>query len=134
MTVLLDSVLLIDHFNGVREATTYLREMQGESSISVMTRAEVLSGFDAGQAAVALPLLDRFPMLPIERDAADLAARLRREERWRLPDAFQAALAKLHGLKLATRNTRDFPPERYDFVVVPYRIQLRLVDRAQGSQ
>ena len=122
MTVLLDSVLLIDHFNGVREATTYLREMQSESSISVITRAEVLSGFDAAQAAAALPLLDRFPMLPIERDAADLAARLRREERWRLPDAFQAALAKLHGLKLSTSNTRDFPPERYDFVVVPYRI------------
>ena len=122
MTVLLDSVLLIDHFNGVREATTYLREMQGESSISAITRAEVLSGFDAAQAAVAIPLLDRFPMLPIERDAADLTARLRREERWRLADAFQAALAKLHGLKLSTRNTRDFPPERYDFVVVPYRI------------
>ena len=122
MTVLLDSVLLIDHFNGVREATAYLREMQGESSISVITRAELLTGFDAAQAAAALPLLDRFPLLPIERDAADLAARLRREERWRLPDAFQAALAKLHGLKLSIRGTRDFPPERYDFVVVPYRI------------
>ena len=39
-----------------------------------------------------------------------------------VPDAFQAALAQLHGLKLATRNHRDFPPDRFSFVVVPYTL------------
>jgi predicted nucleic acid-binding protein len=51
---------------------------------------------------------------------ADLAARLRREHRWKMPDALQASLAHYHGLSLVTRNTRDFPPDRHPFVVVPY--------------
>jgi predicted nucleic acid-binding protein len=120
--VLLDSVVLIDHFNGVRAATSYLKEIEGDAWVSVITRAEVLCGFDTAAAELALRLLDRFPTLPIDRDAADLAATLRRTHRWRLPDAFQAALAQLHGLKLATRNVRDFPPDRFDFVAVPYRL------------
>ncbi|MEK7404342.1 MAG: PIN domain-containing protein [Acidobacteriota bacterium] len=57
-----------------------------------------------------------------DREAADLAASLRRKYRWRLPDAFQAALAQLHGLKLATRNVRDFPPKQFDFVEAPYTL------------
>jgi hypothetical protein len=123
--VLLDSVVLIDHFNGLRAATSYLQEVQGEACISVITRAEVLCGFDAAAAELALRLLDRFPLLPIERQTADLAATLRRNHGWRLPDAFQAALAQLHNLKLATRNLRDFPPERFEFVVVPYKVTVR---------
>jgi hypothetical protein len=122
MKILLDSVILIDHFNGIQAASNYLRQTQGEGAISVITRAEVLCGFDAGPADLAKRLLDRFVTLPVEREAADLAAQLRRSHRWRLPDAFQAALAQLHGLKLATRNVRDFPPERFGFVVVPYKM------------
>jgi predicted nucleic acid-binding protein len=120
--VLVDSVLLIDHFNGVPLATSYLKEIQAEACISVISRAEVLCGFDTAAAALALRLLDRFPTLPIDREAADLAATLHRNYRWRLPDAFQAALAQLHGLKLATRNVRDFPPKKFDFVEVPYTL------------
>ncbi len=116
MSVLLDSVILIDHLNGVSSATEYLRKTKG-ASISVITRAEVLSGSAIEPAAA---LLDFYPTLPITQQAADVAAELRRKHRWRLPDAFQAALAQMHDLKLATRNTRDFPPERYKFVIVPY--------------
>jgi hypothetical protein len=36
-------------------------------------------------------------------------------------DALQAAAARQHGLRLATRNTKDFPPERFAFVHVPYK-------------
>ena len=61
-------------------------------------------------------------MLGIDTEVADLAAALRRANRWKLPDAFQAALARRHGLKLATRNVRDFPPERFDFVEAPYSL------------
>jgi predicted nucleic acid-binding protein len=43
-------------------------------------------------------------------------------ERSPLPDALQAAAAVHHGLMLATRNTKDFPPRRFDFVVVPYTV------------
>ena len=56
----------------------------------------------------------------ITKEVADLAAVLRRQHRWKLPDAFQAALAQTHKLRLATRNTRDFPAEKFAFVSVPY--------------
>jgi predicted nucleic acid-binding protein len=117
---LLDSVILIDHFNGRPEATDCLAWMAAESALSVITRAEVMAGFEEGPAEVASILLDRFPTLGIDLAVADLAARLRREHRWKMPDALQAALARYHGLSLVTRNTRDFPPDRYPFVVVPY--------------
>jgi predicted nucleic acid-binding protein len=122
MSVLLDSVILIDHLNGVSAATEYLRKLKG-ASISVVTRAEVLSGPTANRTTDAAELLDVYPTLPIAQEHADIAAELRRKYRWKLADAFQAALAQVHGLRLATRNTRDFPPERHKFVIVPYRLE-----------
>src|SRR5436190_14590851 len=121
-TVLIDSVIMIDHFNGVQAATEYLLQMQGKLAISVITRAEVLTGFESKERQLARRLLDRFPTLIIDRTVADLAATLRRQNRWKMPDALQAALAKHHKLKLATRDTDDFPPKRYRFVTVPYTI------------
>lgn len=67
-------------------------------------------------------LLDRFGLVTIERHVADLAAQLRREHSWKLPDAFQAAAACVHSMKLATRNTRDFSPKRHQFVEIPYTL------------
>lgn len=120
--LLLDSVILIDHFRGVGEATAFLVEFGRRSAVSVITRAEVLAGFEPRHLPLALGLLDRFPTFGIETPVADLAAQLRREHRWKMPDAFQAALARYHALRLATRNTRDFPPKRHPWVVVPYEI------------
>jgi predicted nucleic acid-binding protein len=117
---LIDSVILIDHFNGREEATRCLAGIAREAALSVITRAEVLAGFDSSGTAAALGLLDRFPTLIIDRPVADLAARLRREHRWKMPDALQAALANYHSLGLVTRNTRDFPPDRHSFVIQPY--------------
>ena len=120
MKVLLDSVILIDHFNGRPEATEYLRREHANAAISVITWAEVMTGFDAVGALQAKSVLELFPVLPLTKEAADLAARLRREHRWKIPDAFQAALAQIHKLQLATRNVKDFPPENFAFVTVPY--------------
>ena len=119
---LLDSVILIDHFNSIPEATAYIAKMQGELAISVITRAEVLVGFAPEDVLTATQLLDCFPTLIIDQPIADLAAHLRREHRWKLPDALQAAVAQHHGLSLVTRNTQDFPPRRHSFVIVPYTL------------
>ncbi len=120
--VLLDSVILIDHFNGIEDATDYLRDVGDRAAVSAITRAEVLTGFSSADEVLAARLLDRFRLVSIGQDIADLAARLRREQSWKLPDALQAAAARHHDLLLVTRNTRDFPPERYEFVRVPYRL------------
>jgi hypothetical protein len=119
LSVLLDSVILIDHLNGIAAATRYLGSLK-EASISVITRAEVLAGVGDSEAAAVKEWLDRYPTLPIDRATGDLAAELRRRYKWKLPDALQAAVAQRHGLRLATRNTKDFPARRFGFVVVPY--------------
>jgi len=120
--VLLDSVIVIDHLNGVDQATAYIRSALDRASISAITRAEVLAGFEPAAASVVRQLLDRFRLIVIDAAVADLAAELRREHRWRLPDALQVAAACVHSLKLATRNTRDFDPNVHAFVEVPYSL------------
>lgn len=120
--VVLDSVILIDHFNAIDAASAYLERVGARAAITAITRAEVLTGFAATDAPVARALLDHFRLIRIDAPVADLAAQLRREHKWKLPDALQAAAARAHGLSLATRNTRDFPPERFPFVEVPYSL------------
>ena len=118
--ILLDSVILIDHFNGKPGARLYLTQVWKECFTSAITRAEVLAGFDLNGREAAINFLDQFPVINIDAKIADFAAELRRLHRWKLPDAIQAAVALSENMQLATRNTKDFPPEVHAFVVVPY--------------
>jgi predicted nucleic acid-binding protein len=118
--ILLDSVILIDHFNQVYQATAYLKQVRDIAAISVITRAEVLTGFDPASRIIAADFLDFFPAFEIDKNIADLGAKLRYDYKWKLPDALQAAVATYYNLKLATRNSKDFPPKKYAFVSVPY--------------
>lgn len=120
---LLNSVIVIDHFNGIPAATAFLSEHGTECALSVITRAETLAGFDDQSEPIARELLDHFTTLPMTIDIADQAARLRRTERWELPDAIQAAIAVQHELTLVTRNTKDFQPGgNRPSVLVPYQV------------
>jgi predicted nucleic acid-binding protein len=124
LETLLDSVILIDHFNNKRKATRFISELDpNRVAISVITRAEILVGFEDGkEREKAKFLLDQYTLLNIDREIADSAAELGRKFGWKLPDAFQAALAIHHRLKLATRNTKDFNPRKHTFVEIPYRL------------
>lgn len=119
---LLDSVILIDHFNGRPEATQFLLENSESAAISVITRAEVLTGFDPVGEVQAKAFLNLFLTHHLTEEDADLAASLRREHRWKLPDALQAAVAINRQLTLATRNSKDFDPVHHTFVSIPYRL------------
>jgi predicted nucleic acid-binding protein len=120
LALLVDSVILIDHLAGLWQATEFINRNRYQISISVITRAEVLAGFDPAISPLPARLLDFFPTLGIDRDTADAAAALRRAHGLKLPDAFQAALALQHHLSLATRDTRHLSPDRFPFVTVPY--------------
>ena len=124
LEMLLDSVILIDHFNDKKKATHFISQLDpNRAAISVITRAEILVGFDAGEELEkAKFLLDQYTLLGIDKEIADKAAELRRKFGWQLPDAFQAALAVNYRLKLATRNTKDFNPRKHAFVKIPYRL------------
>jgi predicted nucleic acid-binding protein len=120
---LLDSVVLIDHLRGSEAAVKWLAKLRREAVISVVTRAEVLSGGSGEEAQAARELCDTFECLPLARDDATLAAELRRKNRWKLPDALQAALAKKNGLRLVTRDAHGFDEKRHPFVFCPYRLR-----------
>ena len=120
---LLDSVIIIDHLNGIDKATHFILNLDPrQTAISVISRAEILTGVPENSQANIIHLLDQYALLIIDKTIADLAANLRRKYSWKLPDAFQAALAKYHKVKLSTRNTKDFPPQKHDFVEIPYAL------------
>lgn len=118
---LIDSVIIIDHLNGIEAASRFILELDPQqTAISVITRAEILTGLDQDEQPKVTQLLDQYQLFIIDKPIADLAAGLRRKHGWKLPDAFQAAMAKYHKTKLTTRNTKDFDPEKIDFVEIPY--------------
>lgn len=123
MILLVDSVILIDHFNGIQAATDFFSRHQKALAISLITRAEVLSGFKIKRHfALAQLFLQEFTQLPLTAEDVDLAAELRQTTRLKLPDAIQAAIAINNNMKLITRNTKDFDPKKFHFVEIPYRI------------
>jgi predicted nucleic acid-binding protein len=118
---LVDSNILIDHLNGEKKATHWLAQLKpDEASISVITRAEVLIRAQYDDAVASW--LDEYHCLSIDSETADLAARLRREWKWKLPDAFQAALCEQHNLILVTRDIKDFGKSPDLRVKMPYKV------------
>ena len=120
---LLDSVILIDHFNNIPEATKFIASLDPDrTAISVISYAEILAGFDDEGVKWAKPLLNHYEILTIDSSVAEKAAELRRRYSWKLPDAFQAALAIHYRVKLSTRNIKDFDPVKHPFVEIPYKL------------
>ena len=120
---LLDSVILIDHLNDIDQATTFILSLDPErTAISVITRAEILVGIEESEEALVKAFLDQYYLLGIDKEIADLAATLRRNHRWKLPDAFQAAISISNNIKLTTRNTKDFDPTKHSFIEIPYSL------------
>ena len=120
---LLDSVILIDHFNNISVASTFVASLNpAETAISVISYAEILVGFDEEAAEKAKALMAHYELLNIDKAIVEKAAALRRRYGWKLPDAFQAALALFHHLRLSTRNTKDFDSQKHSFVEIPYEL------------
>ena len=117
----LDSVILIDHLNAIDVASEYIQSLDPEeTAISVITYAEIMVGIEKADKAIVKSLLYQFTIFPIDIGIAGIAADLRQQYGWKLPDAFQAAIAVHHNIRLITRNTKDFSPETHSFVEIPY--------------
>ena len=119
---LLDSTILIDHLNGISQATEWLSDLKpDEAVISVITRAEVLvRAGDRWEEVMAI--LDEYDCLPIGPDEADIATGIRNLANVKLPDAFQAALAKSEELIFITRDAHDFRKITDLEVKIPYKL------------
>lgn len=118
---LFDSNIVIDALNGIEAGRDELRAAR-EPSISVVSWIEVLAGCPTAEAEVqARALLSSMSVLALTDAVAEDAVRIRRTTRLRLPDAVILATARVHGLTLSTRNTKDFGAG-LDGVRVPYRL------------
>lgn len=104
--ILVDTDLFVDHLRGSHE----LKPSKHRLHYSVITRAELFAGNTATNLVSIL--LSPFREIPVDRDVAERAGRIRRESGIRMPDALIAATAIEHGLGLATRNRADFDKVR----------------------
>ena len=102
--LLLDTDVFIDHLRGAAA----IEAARHRIHYSVITRAELFAGSTA--TALAAQVLGPFRELPVDRQVAERAGRVKRDHGLRLPDALIAATALEHGLQLSTRNRRDFAP------------------------
>lgn len=99
--LLLDTDVCIDHLRGHRR----FRPGSDRLSYSVVTLAELFAG---GNEREVVELLSSIEEIPVDRDIAARAGRVRRRAGLRLPDAMIAATALERRLTLVTRNQRDF--------------------------
>ena len=122
MRMLLDSNIIIDHLNNIKEATEFLANNYDNIYISVITRAEVLSGCNKKSINKVKRLLNKFPTLSMTSNDADHTAELREKHKLKLPDAIQIAIAENNNLTLVTRDTKDFTKKNIKNLLVPYKI------------
>ena len=121
MADLFDSNIVIDALKGIPEALTTIGSEE-RPSISVVTRIEVLAGCpDETSMNFARSLLATFRVFGLTPAIEAEAVNVRRTARVKLPDAIILATARVHGLTLATRNTKDFSPDDPG-VRIPYEL------------
>jgi len=99
--LLVDTNVCIDHLEGVKRLPR-----RGRLAYSVITRAELLAGGQAHEAAVRR-LLAGMDEVIVDRRVADRAGELRRVG-LRMPDALIAATGLVHQMTVLTRNLADF--------------------------
>jgi predicted nucleic acid-binding protein len=113
-----DTNILIDFLHSHPAARREL-SLYEERAISVVTWMEVLVG--AADEDVSRDFLSRFELLGVSDAVAEMAVKLRRVHRMKLPDAIIWATAKTQAALLVTRNTKDFPLDDPG-VRVPYSL------------
>ena len=122
MATLFDSNIVIDVLKGIRAAEDEIALSDERPAISIITRIEVLTGCADGDAfTAARALLSKFTVLGLSPAVEEQTIAIRRTTRLKLPDAIILATARVHGLTLSTRNTKDFP-EDDPAIRVPYRL------------
>lgn len=122
MNLLLDSVILIDHFNGIDAATHYLATHHADAAISVITRAEVLAGFEEAEVRKPAQFLDSFATLGIDQATADLAASLLRNTRLEASRRFPGSAGTTSFSEARYPQRKRLPARRFPFVLIPYRL------------
>ena len=113
-SVVIDTDILIHFLRGNEAAQPFLRSIAGGATpcCSVITVAEIHAGMRAAEKKATQELLDSLVILPVTREVAEVAGRLKqttRQLRLELDDCLIAATVLTEGATLATGNRRHYP-------------------------
>lgn len=100
---LVDTDVFVDHLRSAQRIPV----PPLDSAYSTITRAELYAGRGTDEGRVDL-LLGVFEEVPVSREIAEEAGRIRRTVGIAMPDALIAATALTNRCVLVTRNARDF--------------------------
>jgi hypothetical protein len=126
--ILVDTDVLIANLRGVDAARDWLRDTRartGRLAVSVVTNAEIIGGMRSPERREVTRLLNSLRPLPVTDMIAHRAGELRRHYRLShaaigVVDYLIAATAQVHGLELATLNTKHFP--MFDDLEPPFQL------------
>lgn len=126
--ILVDTDVLIANLRGIDAARDWLRAARlqaGRLAVSVVTNAEIVGGMRSAERREVTRLLNSLRPLPVTDIIAYRAGELRRRYRRShaaigLVDYLIAATAQVHGLELATLNSRHFP--MFDDLKPPFQL------------
>ncbi len=120
VSAVFDTNILIDYLNGIEQAKSEL-DLYANKAISAITWMEVMVGATPETEAILRGFLNNFTNLPINVPVANLAVKLRRQHKIKLPDAIVWATAQAHSCILVTRNSKDFSASEPG-IRIPYHI------------
>lgn len=110
---LVDTDVLIDFLRGYAPAVEWMRELQNQPLVSVITIAELRAGMRAGEERALETLFDASVVIPVDAEIAGRAGDLRREfgpsHGTGLADALIAASSIMNKARLATLNVKHYP-------------------------
>lgn len=116
--MIFDSCILIDVLNNIASAR-HIIATTPTRKVSVVTRIELLTGRDRGEADRGRRLLQGFDEIAVDTAIAEIAAMLRTQWRLKTPDAIVAATAQATGMGLLTR---DAGLARLPGVILAYKL------------
>ena len=122
---LIDSDVLIDYLRGVKKAYSFLlkENFKGKLWISVINVMEIYSGKDTKspkKEKIINEFLNSFKIIPINKEIAITAGKIRRDYQKPFADAIVAASALAYNLFLVTRNKKHFVKIKNLKVISPY--------------
>lgn len=121
MIAVFDTNIIIDALNGLSEADAEYA-LYERVLISRITWMEVLVGAQEDDTQLRDFIETHFEIIPLDLEVAEVAVRLRRTHRIRLPDAIIWATAQARHAVLVSRNTKDFNRD-WDGIRIPYEVE-----------
>ena len=121
MRAVFDTTMLIDYLNSSPEAAIELDKFDTHI-ISIITYIKVLVGTkNITESSVAKNFLETFQITMVNEEIADIAIKVRKKYKLKLPDSIIMATALYHNTTLVTRNTKDFNTSMPE-IRVPYQL------------